>query len=385
MEPSHRPDLAVRTLGGSVVHATDESFAARENLITPGPPVFDPASFGHKGKVYDGWETRRRREPGHDAAVVRLGAPGIVRGAVIDTTWFTGNYPPEASVEGLCTDGHPSVAELLEDTGWETLVPRSAIKGDTENAFAVCSPRRCTHVRLSIHPDGGVARLRVPGEALPDPRFLDAAGTIDLAATENGALVTGCSNSFYSSPGNLLTAGPARSMADGWETARRRDGGNDWVSIALAGEGTVRAVELDTSYFLGNAPGLATLRGSDGDGTWFDLLPPTPLQPDTRHRFLLPRSHDASPRPASHVRLDIHPDGGMARLRLLGALTPQGRERLGLRWLHALSQRTAAAVLADAGLPAADAAALAARRPITDTADLPAGARRLLAGAGGPS
>lgn len=325
------PDLAVRSLGGAVVHANDEAFAVRENLVTPGPAQFDPSTFGPKGKVYDGWETRRRRSPGHDTAIVRLGAPGIVRGVVVDTSWFTGNYPPEASVEGIALDGHPSVEDLLAADGWTTLLPRIAIKGDTENAFAVTSTRRVTHVRLSIFPDGGVARLRVHGEALPDPALLDALGTVDLAAAEHGGVVTGCSNLFYSSPGNLLLPGPARTMGEGWETARRRDDGNDWVEVALAGEGTVAVAELDTSWFLHNAPGAATLRGRVGDGEWRDLLPRVPLRPDTRHRFVL----DAAP-PVDRVRLDIHPDGGLARLRLHGRLTPAGRADLERRWTAAV-------------------------------------------------
>ena len=304
------PDLAVRTLGGAVVSASDEAFAARENLIMPGPPVFDHGSFGHKGKVYDGWETRRRREPGHDEAVVRLGAPGLVRGVVIDTSFFTGNYPPEASVEGRTA------------RGWTTLVPRAPIKGDAENAFDVTSGLRCTHVRLRIYPDGGVARLRVHGEALPDPGLLDALGTVDLAALEFGGRVLACSNRFYSAPNNLLLPGPARSMGEGWETARRRDDGNDWVEVALAAEGAVRVVEIDTSYFLHNAPGWASMPG---------LLRRTPLEPDTRHRFVLPE-----PVPARTVRLDIHPDGGLARLRLWGSLSPAGRAELGRRWAEAI-------------------------------------------------
>lgn len=324
------PDLAVRSLGGSVVYANDEAFAQRENLITPGPARHDRDLFGPKGKVYDGWETRRRREPGYDEVIVRLGAPGIVRGVVVDTAWFTGNYPPEASVEGLDVEGHPPVEELLA-ADWQPLLPRSPLKGDSANEFAVSSAHRCTHVRLRIYPDGGVARLRVHGTALPDPRLLDALEVFDLAALEHGGVVLDCSNRFYSAPNNLLLPGPTRSMGEGWETARRRDDGNDWVQVKLAAEGRVRIAELDTSYNLYNAPGWASLRGRSGPGgEWFELLRRTPLRPDTRHRFLLPGG-DATP-PADEVRLDIFPDGGMARLRLFGALTEAGRAELGRRW-----------------------------------------------------
>ena len=180
------PDLAARALGGGVVYANDELFAERENLIKPGPAEFSSNSFGNKGKVYDGWETRRRREDGHDEAVVRLGAAGIVRGVVIDTAWFTGNYPPFASVEATSAEGYPSAAEL-QAADWDTLVERAPLHGDAVNPFAVSSDRRYTHVRLSIYPDGGVARFRVHGEVVPDPRLLTA--TVDLAALENGATV----------------------------------------------------------------------------------------------------------------------------------------------------------------------------------------------------
>ncbi|MDT7598176.1 MAG: allantoicase, partial [Pseudonocardiales bacterium] len=136
-------------------------------------------------------------------------------------------------------------------------------------------------------------------------------------------------NLFYSSPNNLLVPGPPRSMGEGWETARRRDDGNDWVEVALTGESVITVAEVDTSYFLHNAPGWAALRGRRGDGEWFDLVPRTALQPDTRHRFAL--AADAA-RPATHVRLDIFPDGGMGRLRMHGRLTPEGRAELDRRW-----------------------------------------------------
>ncbi|TGD83946.1 allantoicase [Mycolicibacterium sp. CH28] len=323
------PDLAARPAGGAVVWANDDLFAERENLIQPRPAEFRPATFGHKGQIYDGWETRRRRGVGPDdcdSAIVRLAVPGIVGGVVVDTAWFTGNYPPQISVEAAYVEGYPSADDLARTTEWTTIVERSDINGDTRNPFKVSSSRRWTHVRLSIYPDGGVARLRVHGEGLLNPRF--ATGMpLDLAALENGARVSACSNMFYSSPNNLLLPGTAKTMGEGWETSRRRDNGNDWVQVQLAGHGVLTAAELDTSYFIGNAPGAARLMGRDASGDWFELLPTTALQPDTRHRFLL-----SEQRPVTEARLDIYPDGGMARLRLFGRLTDDGLRTVKERW-----------------------------------------------------
>ena len=360
------PDLAVRSLGGSVVAANDELFAERENLVKPEAPSYQTYTFGHKGQVYDGWETRRRREPGHDWAVVRLGLPGVVRGVVVDTAFFKGNYPPEVSVEGASVEGYPTPDELQE-AAWTPLVPRSAAKGDAPNRFEVDVPWRFTHVRLCMYPDGGVARLRVHGEGVPDPRFL-VAGALDLAALDHGGEVTGCSNMFYSSPRNLISPGLDRVMGEGWETARRRDEGNDWVELRLAGAGVVRLAELDTSWFLGNAPGWASLRAVDAraadpadPAAWAELLGRTRLLPDTRHRFRL-----AGGAEATHVRLDVFPDGGMARVRLHGELAPAARTELALRFLNLLPEAHARRVLvADGGLEEAEAARLAGSRPLT--------------------
>ncbi|MEO3871534.1 allantoicase [Nonomuraea sp. B12E4] len=306
------PDLALRTLGGSVVAASDESFAEKESLVKPGRPGFRAATFGHKGQVYDGWETRRRREPGHDWALVRLGFPGVIRGVVIDTAWFKGNYPPHASVEAAAVEGHPSPAELLA-APWTEIVPPAALKGDAEHHFEVAGDTRYTHVRLNIHPDGGVARLRVHGEARPDLSIYEGLG-LDLAALANGGLVTACSDDFYSAPNNAISPGLARHQAEGWETARRRDGGNDWLLIRLAGRGVIALAEIDTTNLLFNAPAAVSLTGIDGDRE-VELLPRTRLQPDTPHRF---RLHHRDP--ITHVRVDIHPDGGLARVRLHGHL-----------------------------------------------------------------
>jgi allantoicase len=322
------PDLASRALGGSVVAANDELFAEKENLIKPAPPVFAVGDYGHKGKVYDGWETRRRREPGHDHAIVRLGVPGIVHGVVVDTSFFRGNYPPQISVEAVNADGYPSASELA-DMPWRPLVALSDAAGDVANRYPAADLLRCTHVRLSIYPDGGVARLRVHGRPVPDPAFLG--GTVDLAALENGGEIVDCSDAFYGSAVQLIMPGLARSMADGWENARRRDGGYDYVTAALAGAGVVRYVEIDSSYYVGNAPGWARLLAAEPDLVWREILPRTRLQPDTRHRFVI------SDRGAvTHVRLEVFPDGGLARLRVHGELTAEALAGLESRYQAAV-------------------------------------------------
>jgi len=324
-------DLASRALGASVVAANDELFALRENLINVWEPAFDPAEFGPKGKVYDGWETRRRREPGHDWAVVRLGAPGVVRGVVVDTAWFRGNYPPRVSVEALHADDYPSVGELVA-AEWTTIVATAPCAGDTKNYYAVEDERCWTHVRLSIHPDGGVARLRVHGEVVPHPGALD--GTVDLVAAENGGRLVATSDAFYSSPAQLLLPGRARHMGEGWENARRRGEGNDFALFALGLAGTVRRVEVDTGCYVGNAPGWVRVSAVDARtadladaAAWSDIVARRAVVPDTRHHL-----RAEAPVEATHVRLDVYPDGGLSRLRLWGEATDAALAAAHQRW-----------------------------------------------------
>jgi allantoicase len=326
-DPPPHPDLlGVR---GSVVAASDEFFAAKENLINPAAPAFTPRTFGAKGQLYDGWETRRRREPDgalpdpaeHDWVIARFGGPGVVHAVVVDTAFFTGNYPQACSVDACWAAGYPPAGELA---GWTEIVPRSVLSGDTRHVFPVAVRRRFSHVRLNIFPDGGVARLRVHGELVPAPGMLDGL-TFDLAALENGADVVACSDDFYSTPRNVISPGLARVMGDGWETRRRRVPGHEWLVVRLTGEGVIKLAEIDTSGYRGNAPTAASLQAGDGSA-WQDLLSRLPLQPDTVHRFRV----DAPP--TTHVRLNIYPDGGVARLRLYGSLTADGFAALRARW-----------------------------------------------------
>ncbi|MFF3411542.1 allantoicase [Streptomyces sp. NPDC002742] len=337
-------NLADRRLGAGVIAANDEFFAQRENLLVAEAAAFDPERFGHKGKIMDGWETRRRRGASaghpwptaedHDWALVRLGAPGVIRGIVVDTAHFRGNYPQAVSVEGASVPGSPAPEELLaDDVKWTALVPRTPVGGHAANGFAVCVEQRFTHLRVNQHPDGGIARLRVYGEVVPDPRWLSVLGTFDVVALENGGQVEDASDLFYSPATNTIQPGRSRKMDDGWETRRRRDNGNDWISYRLVAQSEIRAIEIDTAYLKGNSAGWASVSvrngGEDGEGDageWTEILPRTRLQPDTDHRFTL-----TAPVVGTHARVDIFPDGGISRLRLFGSLTEEGAARLTAR------------------------------------------------------
>lgn len=356
-------DLAARHLGAGVVAASDDAFGPKELLLSPGPVAFVPGTFDHKGEVVDGWETRRRRTPGYDWAIVRLGLPGVIRTVDVDTTSFDGNAPATCRIEACGVDGHPAVGELSD---WRTIVPRTALVPDAHNVLTVDDPRRWTHVRLCVEPDGGVGRLRVEGEPVPDPRLYDGL-TVDLVGQEIGGRVLSATDDFYSSPDALLRPDRARTMGEGWETRRRRDGRHDTAVFKLGAAGVPLLVELDTSHFVYNASAQAELWSGcapgDPAGTeiaWEPLLQRVALQPDTRHRFRV------DGRAATHLRLDVYPDGGLARVRVLGTLTDQGRLELGLRWFNTMPVGQLMELLSD--LPPSVGQALAAARPLDDAA-----------------
>jgi allantoicase len=320
-------DLASERLGGAVLAANDEWFAPKEGLIKPGKPEWREGLYTERGKWMDGWETRRRREPGEDWAVIRLGAPGFVTGVVIDTSFFTGNYPESAGVESCEVEGTPPAAHFTDGTiAWRPLLPRTRLQGDTANSFAIPgTARRATHLRLTIHPDGGVARFRVYG-TVHQPELLAPNELHDLAAMEHGGYVVECSDMWYGHRQNLILPGRSTHMGDGWETRRRRGEGHDWTIVRLAARGAVERIELDTDHFKGNAPGACMIECCDTGTTgadapfdaaqpaWRELLPRTALQPHTRHRF----AREMMRQSCTHVRLNIYPDGGVARLRVFG-------------------------------------------------------------------
>lgn len=322
MDLTELVDLAQERLGGAVLAASDDFFAPKENLLKASQPVFIEGKYTDLGKWMDGWESRRRRTPGFDWCIIRLGLAGRVRGIVVDTSHFKGNYPEQCSLEAVALEGHPDAEQLSNSaTPWAEILPVSQLRGDSLNPFEVADERRFTHLRFKIYPDGGVARLRVYGEVVPDwERLARAGGLVDLAAVEHGGLVLSCSDMFFGHRHNLIMPGRAVNMSDGWETKRRRGPGHDWTIIRLGKRGRLRRLEVDTSHFKGNFPESCSLEGCDAAGEaeletgveWREVLPRTRLQAHTRHHF---EGEIGDVGPLTHLRFHIYPDGGVSRLR----------------------------------------------------------------------
>ncbi len=303
-------------LGSRVTFATDEFFAAKERLISADDPVFVDDKYDDHGKWMDGWESRRKRSPGHDYCVIRLGVPGVLKGVDIDTSFFTGNFPPRASIEACVSE------DDVPAGGWTEILGTVDLQGDTHHYLDIDDDSEWTHVRLNIYPDGGIARLRLFGMVRPE--FGTLAMSIDLLALENGGRAIACSDEHYGSMQNLNLAGRGVNMGDGWETARRRGPGNDWVIFELGHAGAIDKIEIDTAHFKGNYPDRVSLEAAmfsnAGDATpdsdaWQILLPESRLEMDKQHYF---ESELNTLGPVSHVRMSIFPDGGVSRVRLFG-------------------------------------------------------------------
>jgi allantoicase len=323
-------DLASERLGGTVLYANDEFFAPKENLLKPSAPVFIEGKYTDNGKWMDGWESARRRTPGYDWCIIRLGLAGRIRGVLVDTSHFKGNYPEQCSIDAASVEGQPGLEQLLSsEIRWSEVLPVSQLKGDSQNLFPVEAPERFTHLRFKIYPDGGVARLRVYGEVAPDwERIRRRGGEIDLAAVEHGGLVLSCSDMFFGHRHNLIMPGRALNMSDGWETKRRRGPGHDWSIIKLGKLGRINRVEVDTSWFKGNYPESCSIEACRAEAEeltedalstlkWQDVLPRTRLQAHTRHLF---EDEIKEAGAVTHVRFNIFPDGGVSRLRIMGTL-----------------------------------------------------------------
>lgn len=349
-------DLAGARLGGRALECSDDFFAGTENLLKPERAVFIPGKFTARGKWMDGWESRRKREPGHDWCIVQLGREGTIRGVNIDTAHFNGNQPEFCSIEGreipnganrantAKTAGAKTLRAAREEMEWVEIVPRTAMRPSSEHFISVDERFRgrvFSHVRLNMHPDGGVARLRVHGHVVSNwPALAMNKAAVELSAAIHGGLVVGANNMHFGSRHNLIMPGRAENMGDGWETRRKRgltwDNGrpneSDWAVVRLGCRGVIGKVQVDTNHFKGNYPESCEIDACDDAGAsspstadfdperfeWTPLLQRTMLNASTIHTFVRQLERGAAKRPCTHVRLRIFPDGGVSRLRVWG-------------------------------------------------------------------
>ena len=317
------PNLADADFGAKVLSCSDDWFAPADRMLQSGPAIFIPGKYDNHGKWMDGWESKRRRKGGYDHAIVRLGLPGTIKGFDLDTSHFTGNFPPGASVEACRVEGDPDGS-----TVWSEVLPAVSLGGNANHFFAIENGQVWTHLRLNIYPDGGIARLRVYGQPYRDWAKAGE-GPHEVSALANGGRIVAYNNAHYGTPFRLLMPGRGVNMGDGWETRRRREPGNDWCIIQLGRAAVIERIEIDTAHFKGNYPDRASLLaanvtyGSDQSIVtqamfWDELLPEQELSMDAQHFYEKAVIRPLGP--ITHVRFNIFPDGGISRLRLWGRL-----------------------------------------------------------------
>lgn len=318
-------DLAAERLGGKALSCSDDFFAEKENLLKPGRGVFIADKYTDRGKWMDGWESRRKRVPGHDWCIIQLATTGKIHGVDIDTNHFLGNHPPFASIDAC----YVKPGEHIDNAQWVEVLSKSPLQPGSQNFYEIADRNIYSHLRLNIYPDGGVARLKVYGEVYKDWSLVSATDVLDLAAAVNGATSVLCNDMFFSHMDNLIMPGRGVNMGDGWETKRNRTPNNrDWVIVRLAHEGYIHKVLVDTCHFKGNYPDTCLIEGcnisvdqekdlASGNIQWETILPQTKLQADHEHYY---EQEIAGENAYTHVRLTIFPDGGVSRMRLWGTI-----------------------------------------------------------------
>ena len=326
-EFTQKLDLAAERFGGKTLSCSDDFFAEMENMLKPGRGIFITDKYTDRGKWMDGWESRRKRVAGHDWCIVQLGASGVIHGVDIDTNFFTGNYPPFASIEACFLENTEGFD--FEKETWTEILPKSPLNGGSQNFYEITSREKWTHLKLHIYPDGGVARFKVYGDVKKDWNLAKTEEMLDLAAAVNGGKAILCNDEFFSHKDNINMPNAGVNMGDGWETKRNRTPNNrDWLILRLARKGAIHKIVVDTKHFKGNYPDRCSLEGCvlakdrenrlDTEGVaWTPILTEVKLQADHAHVF---ESEILTKQAFTHVRLSIFPDGGVSRLRLFGMI-----------------------------------------------------------------
>jgi len=314
-------NLADTRIGAQIVECSDDFFAEAKRMLQFEAPIFVEDKFDDNGKWMDGWETRRKRHAGYDWCIVKLGVAGTIKAVDIDTTFFTGNYPASASLEGCyAPNGDTTHAK------WQPLLGNSILGPSQHHVFDVNQDGIFTHIRLNIFPDGGVARLRVYGDV--QIQTSDTDQTLDLLALQNGGRVIAYSDAHFGHPRNLINPGRGVNMGDGWETKRRRAPGFDWCVLALGKAGKINKIEIDTAHFKGNYPAQVSIQAIYIENAtdpqlipqsmfWPFLLEAQDMQMDHIHAYI---NEILAHEKISHIRVNMIPDGGISRIRLWGKL-----------------------------------------------------------------
>ena len=314
-------DLAQPRLGSKVIFRTDDFFASANRIIDPSTPVFKDGLFDKNGKWMDGWESRRKRTPGHDYLIIKLGKPGSILKVNVDTSHFNGNQPSMISI-----DGCNSKPNNTKNFKWKTLVSKKKTKANSPHIFKTSSKSVFTHIKLNIFPDGGVARLRLYGSiSKGNNNFTNK--TINLASLLDGASVIACNNEHFGKAENILAPGKAKNMGDGWETRRRRDKGFDWLILNSIDGEKIDKIEISTHHFKGNFPSHCSLQAAyiptkkssssivKNSNKWKTLMKKTSLKANKTHMF---KNKLMKKDKINFIKINIFPDGGISRFRIFG-------------------------------------------------------------------
>ena len=315
-------NLASPKMGTKILAFSDDFFGEVTRMLNDKDPIFIEDKYDNHGKWMDGWESKRRRDGGNDWAILKLGSSGIISKIEIDTSYFTGNFPPFFSLEGIYSETEPN-----KDTNWKSLIAKTNLVGDCKNNFELNLKEKFNFVRLQIFPDGGVARIRLFGEVKYNWDRFNNEEIIELSSLKLGGSILAYNNAHYGDVSALLSEGRGKTMGDGWETRRRREPGNDWIIIKLAHKGNIEKIEIDTAHFKGNYPDRASIQAISIDKNittkdliqssenWDVILDETKLTADNIHEYEINSNSKAE---ATHIRLNIYPDGGVSRLRIFG-------------------------------------------------------------------
>ena len=314
-------NLAEPKFGSKIIYKTDQFFGAASRILNSQKAIFKEGIYDHHGKWMDGWETRRKRKVGHDYLIIKLGRPGKIFNVDIDTSFFSGNQPSEASLQACYSKIKPS-----KNTNWKTILNKKKLGPDKNHNFKIKNHSTFNFIKLNIFPDGGIARLKLNGKV--DLEKINLKGkNVNLSLISNGSTIVGCNNEHFGKAENVLSPGVGVNMGDGWETRRSRGKNFDWIIIKFGMPGIINKLEIDTHHFKGNYPETFTVQCAlisnkaksknivKKSKKWKLLLGKTKLKPHKKHSF---KSKTFKKNKINYLKINIFPDGGISRVRAFG-------------------------------------------------------------------